>query len=63
MPGCENILAVTGSWLISVWILFGWYQKLKFSCMVDFRDEGTFGLTTEMLNRGSKSNPLTLEVM
>ena len=63
MPGCENILAVTGSQLISVWILFVWYQKLKVTSLVVFRDEGTFGPTTEMLNRGSKSNPLTLAVM
>ena len=48
---------------LCVWILFIWYQKLKVSCMVVFRDEGTFGPTTEILNKGSKSNPLTWEVM
>jgi len=33
-----------------------WYQKLKVSCLVVFRDEGTFGPTTVMLFRGSRTN-------
>jgi hypothetical protein len=45
-----------------VWILFIWYQKLKFSCWVVFRSEGTFGPTAEMLSRGRRTNPLTWEV-
>jgi hypothetical protein len=36
-----------------------WYEKLKVSCMVEFRDEGT----AEMLSRGSRINPLTWDVM
>jgi hypothetical protein len=32
---------------LCVWILFVWYQKLKVSCMVIFRAEGTFKLTKE----------------
>ena len=28
-----------------------WYQKLKVSCIVVFRFEGTFEPTTEMLSR------------
>ena len=44
MPGCESILAVTASWLICVWILFMWYQKLKVSCMVVLMDEGILNL-------------------
>jgi len=59
----SNYLAATESWLISVWIFFMWYQKLKFSCMVVFIDEGTFGPSAKMLNRGSTTNLLTWEVM
>jgi len=59
MPGCESILAVTASWLICVWILFMWCQKLEVSSMVVYRDEGT----TEMLSRGSRINPSTWDVM
>ena len=44
---------------ICVWILLMWYQKLKVSGMVVFRDERT----TEMLSRGSRINPLTWDVM
>jgi len=40
-----------------------WYQELKFSCLVVFRDEGTFGPTTEVLSRESRMHPLTWEVM
>jgi len=40
-----------------------WYQKLKFSCLVVFRDEGTFGPTPELLSRESRMHPLTWEVM
>jgi hypothetical protein len=46
-----------------VWILFMWYQKLKVSCMVVFRGEGAFEPTPEMLCMGSRTNPLTWEVM
>jgi len=64
MPACENILAVTASWFSSVsGILFMWYQKLKVLCMVVFRDEGTFEPTTEMLSMGSRTNPLTWDVL
>ena len=35
------------------------YQKLKVSCMVVFRDEGTVEPTTEVLSRESRTNPLT----
>jgi len=54
MPGSESILAVTASWLICVWILFVWYQKMKVSYMVIFGDEGTFEPTTEMLSREAR---------
>jgi len=40
-----------------------WYQKVKVSCMVVFRDEGTFEPTPEMLSMCSKTNYLTWEVM
>jgi len=63
MPCCENILGVVACWLISVWIFFMWYQKFKISCLVVFRDEGTFGPTTVMLFRGSKTNPLTWDII
>jgi len=64
MPGCEIILAVTASWLISVCgFLFMQFQKLEVSFMVVFRDEGAFEPTTEMLHRESRTNPLTWEVM
>jgi hypothetical protein len=39
-----------------------WYQKLEVSCVVDFRDEGTFEPTTEMLSRESRTNTMTWEV-
>ena len=32
-----------------------WYQKVKVSCMVVYRDEGTFGPTTEILGREAGS--------
>jgi len=48
---------------LCVWILFMWYQKVKVSCLVVFGDEGTFGPIAEMLSRGSRTNPLTWEVM
>jgi hypothetical protein len=41
---------------LCVWILFMWYQKLKLSCLVIFRDEGTFGPTPEMLSRRSRTS-------
>jgi len=40
-----------------------WYQKLKVSCLVVFRDEGTFGPIAEMLSRGRRTNRLTWEFM
>ena len=40
-----------------------WYQKLKVSCLVVFRDDGTSETTTEILSRESRTNPLTWEVM
>ena len=41
-----------------------WNQELKFSCLVVFRDEGTFGPTTEeVLSKESRMHPLTWEVM
>jgi hypothetical protein len=46
---------------VCLWILFMWFQNLKVSCMVVFRDEGTFEPTTEMLSRESKTNPLIWE--
>jgi len=51
MPGCEIILAVTESWLICVSILFMWYQKMRASCLVIFRDEETFESAAAMLSR------------
>jgi len=63
MPGCESIFAVTASWLISVLILFLWYQKLEVSCLVVFRDEGTLEPTTEMLSGENRTNPLTWKLM
>jgi len=50
MPGCKIILGITESWLICVWIFFMWYQKIKASCLVVFRDE-TFEPTAAMLSR------------
>jgi hypothetical protein len=63
MPGCEIFLAVMVSWLICVWNLFVWYQKLKFSSFVVFTDEGSFGPTPDMLSGENSNNPLTWEVM
>jgi len=40
---------------LCVWILLMWYQKVKVSCMVVYRDEGTFGPTTEILGREAGS--------
>ena len=40
-----------------------WYQKVKVSCLVVFRDEETFGPTVEMLSRGKRTYPLTWEFM
>jgi hypothetical protein len=48
---------------LCVWILFIWYQKVKVSCMMDFRDEGTFEPTTEMLIRESRTNLLIWKVI
>jgi len=48
---------------LCVWVLFMWYQKVKFSCMVVFRDEGTFEPTSEMLRRENRTSPLNWEVM
>ena len=48
---------------LCVWILFVCYQKLKVSCLVVGRDEGTYEPTTEMLSRRSRINLLTREVM
>ena len=51
MPGCESILAVTASRLISVWFLLMWYQMVKALCMVVFRDEETSESTAAVLSR------------
>jgi len=51
MPGCENILAVTASWLISLDFVCVFYQKLKVSCTLVFMDEATLETTTEMFSR------------
>jgi len=50
MPDCKIIL-VTESWLICVWILFMWYQKMKASRLVNFRDEETFYSAAALLSR------------
>jgi len=63
MPGCENILAVTPNWLICVWILFMWYQKMKAPFMVDFRVEETFETAAAMLSRERRTSSFTWEVM
>jgi len=63
MPACESILAFTASWLICVWILFMWYQKMKASCMVIFRDEETFETAAAVLSKESRTNCLMWEVM
>jgi len=63
MPGCENILAVAASWLICVWILFMWYQKMKAPFMVDFINEETLETTAAILSRESRTNCLMWEVM
>jgi len=64
MPGCEIILAVTASLLISVCGFFlMWFQNMKASCMVVFRDEETFETTAAMLSGESRTNCLTWEVM
>ena len=62
MPGCEFILNVIAGWFICVWILFMWYQNMKTSCRVDFRDEETSEPTTERLSRENRTNSLTWEV-
>jgi hypothetical protein len=36
-----------------------WCQKLKVSCLVFFRAEGTIEPTTQMLSRESRANPVT----
>jgi len=38
-------------------------SEAKSFMFVIFRDEGTFGPTTEMLSRESRTKPLTWEVM
>jgi len=48
---------------LCVCILFVCYLKLKVSCMVVFRDKGTFEPATGMLIRESRTNPLTWEFM
>jgi len=64
MPGCGSILAVNSKLVdFCVWILFMWYQKLKASCLVVFRDEETFEITAAVLSRESRTNSLTWEVM
>ena len=64
MPCCEIILAVNNKLVdLCVWILFVRYQKLKVSCLVVLKDEGTFEHTTEMLCRESRTNPLTWKVI
>ena len=50
-------------WYLCVWILFMWYQKMKASCLVAFRDEETFETAAAMLSRESRTNSLTWEVM
>ena len=64
MPGCESILAVNSKLVdLGVWILFMWYQKLKASCLVVFRDEETFETAAAMLSRESRTNSLMWEVI
>jgi hypothetical protein len=64
MTGCENILAVTACWFISVCMDFEYVlleaDSFRFGV---FRADGTFEPTTEMLSRDSRTNPLTWEVM
>jgi hypothetical protein len=64
-PVCPaGILAFAGRWSVSVCAFcFMWYQKVKVSCVVVFRDEGTFEPTTGVLSRENRTNPLTWEVM
>jgi len=63
MPGCEIILAVNSKLVdLCMWILFMWYQKMKASSLVVFRDEETFETTAAMLSRESRTNSLTWEV-
>ena len=63
MPGCESILAVNSKLVdLCVWILFMWYQRMKASCLVVFRDE-TFETTAAVLSRESRTNSLKWEVM
>ena len=64
MPGCEIILAVNSKLVdLCVWILFMWYQKMKASCLVVFRDEETFETAAAMLSRESRTNSLIWEVL
>ena len=64
MPGCESILAVNTKLVdLCVWILFMWYQKMKASCLVVFRNEETFETAAAMLSRESRTNSLTWEVL
>jgi hypothetical protein len=48
---------------LCVRILFMWWQKLKVSCLMCFRAEGTFKPTTNILCRESRTNPLTWEIV
>jgi len=48
---------------LCMWILFICYHNMKASCMVVFRDEGTFETTAAMLSRESRTNSLTWGVM
>jgi len=40
-----------------------WYQKMKASCLVVFKDEETFETTAAILSRESRTNSLMWEVM
>ena len=58
MPGCESDSSYSKLVDLCMWILFMWYQKLKASCLVVFRDEETFETAAAMLSRESRTNSL-----
>jgi len=46
-----------------MWILFMWYQNMKASCLVVFRDEESFETTAAMFSRERRTNSLMWVVM
>ena len=63
MPGCESVSSYSKLVDLCMWILFLWYEKLKASCLVVFRDEETFETAVAMLSKESRTNSLMWEVL